>query len=41
MYTFIQDFAPHLSRDLVGEAFGCHTKPELAELFLDLELPVY
>lgn len=41
MYAFIQDFAPHLSRDLVGEAFGCHTKPELAELFLDLELPVY
>jgi hypothetical protein len=26
---------------LVGEAFGCHTKPELAELFLDMELPVY
>jgi hypothetical protein len=25
----------------VGEAFGCHTKPELAELFLDMELPVY
>ncbi|CAA0118750.1 HTH-type transcriptional regulator CysB [Halioglobus japonicus] len=41
MYEFIEDFAPHLSRDLVSDAFGCHTKAELAELFSHLELPVY
>jgi LysR family cys regulon transcriptional activator len=41
MYEFVEDFAPHLSRDLVTDAFGCQTKAELAELFSDLELPVY
>jgi LysR family cys regulon transcriptional activator len=41
MYEFIEDFAPHLSRDLVTDAFGCQTKAELADLFLDLDLPVY
>jgi LysR family cys regulon transcriptional activator len=41
MYEFIEDFAPHLSRELVGEAFGSHSKAELNELFSHLELPVY
>lgn len=41
MYDFVEDFAPHLSRDLVTDAFGCQTKAELAELFSHLELPVY
>ena len=41
MYEFIEDFAPHLSRDLVTDAFGCHNQAELAELFSHLELPVY
>jgi LysR family cys regulon transcriptional activator len=41
MYEFVEDFAPHLSRDLVTDAFGCQTKAELAELFSHLELPVY
>jgi LysR family cys regulon transcriptional activator len=41
MYEFIEDFAPHLSRELVADAFGCHTKAELAELFSHLDLPVY
>lgn len=41
MYEFIEDFAPHLSRDLVADAFGCQTKLELAELFSHLDLPVY
>jgi len=40
MYEFIEDFAPHLSRDLVADAFGCQTKAELADLFSHLELPV-
>jgi LysR family cys regulon transcriptional activator len=41
MYEFIEDFAPHLSRDLVTDAFGCQTKAELADLFSHLVLPVY
>ncbi len=41
MYEFIEDFAPHLSRDVVTDAFGCQSKAELAELFSQLELPVY
>ena len=40
MYEFIEDFAPHLSRDLITEAFQRHTNSELEELFSDLELPV-
>ena len=42
MYEFIEDFAPHLSRDLVTAAFELHSKTELVELVLPhLELPVY
>jgi LysR family transcriptional regulator, cys regulon transcriptional activator len=41
MYEFIEDFAPHLSRDLITDAFGCQTKAELADLFSHLELPVF
>ena len=41
MYEFIEDFAPHLSRDIVDEAFQRHSKSELEELFSHLELPVY
>jgi LysR family cys regulon transcriptional activator len=41
MYEFIENFAPHLSRDLVTDAFGCQNKAELADLFSHLELPVY
>jgi LysR family transcriptional regulator, cys regulon transcriptional activator len=41
MYEFIESFAPHLSRELVTEAFACETKAELADLFSHLELPVY
>lgn len=41
MYQFIENFAPHLSQDLVADAFGCQNKAELADLFSDLELPVY
>jgi LysR family cys regulon transcriptional activator len=39
MYEFIADFAPHLSRDLVSEAFSQKTRAGLEELFSDLELP--
>ncbi len=41
MYEFIEDFAPHLTRDVVQEAFGCHTKTELESLFATIELPTY
>ncbi len=41
MYEFIEDFAPHLDREVVQEAFQRHTKSELDELFSDLELPLY
>lgn len=40
MYDFIEDFAPHLTRDIVTEAFMKHSKAELDELFSHLELPV-
>jgi len=41
MYEFIEQFAPHLSRDVVTDAFGCQTKAELSDLFSHLDLPVY
>ncbi len=39
MYEFIELFAPHLTRDVVEEAFAPHSKTELDALFADLELP--
>jgi LysR family cys regulon transcriptional activator len=41
MYEFVEDFAPHLTRDIVQEAFSCHSKAELEELFSAVDLPVY
>ncbi|HEY7776114.1 MAG TPA: HTH-type transcriptional regulator CysB [Kineobactrum sp.] len=41
MYGFIEDFAPHLTRDVVKEAFAHPGKTELDELFSHIELPVY
>ncbi len=41
MYEFIELFAPHLTRDLVDEAFSCHSKSELDALFANLELPTH
>ena len=41
MYEFISDFAPHLDRDLVSEAFSRKTRAELDDLFSELELPEY
>jgi LysR family cys regulon transcriptional activator len=41
MYEFIEDFAPHLSRDLVTAAFKTQNRTELVDLFAHLELPVY
>ncbi|MFN2289064.1 MAG: HTH-type transcriptional regulator CysB [Chromatocurvus sp.] len=41
MYRFIEDFAPHLSRDVVDAAFGTKSRAELEALFEDVALPVY
>ena len=41
MYEFIENFAPHLTRDVVQDAFQQHSKAELEELFSHIDLPVY
>jgi LysR family cys regulon transcriptional activator len=41
MYEFISDFAPHLTADLVAEAFKRKSRGKLEELFRDLDLPEY
>ena len=41
MYDFVEQFAPHLTREMVEEAYQCHTKQELEQLFADVVLPVY
>jgi LysR family cys regulon transcriptional activator len=40
MYEFIQQFAPHLTRELVDKAVSCHSHDELESLFEHIELPV-
>ena len=40
MYEFMEDFAPHLTRDVVQEAFSCKNKADLEQLFSDVTLPV-
>jgi len=39
MYEFIEDFAPHLTRDVVTAALECPGKAELDALFADIVLP--
>ena len=41
MYEFIENFAPHLNRSRVEEAYSCTSKLELDELFRDVQLPNY
>lgn len=41
MYDFIEQFAPHLTKEVVEEAYQRHTKQELDELFQHIELPVH
>jgi LysR family cys regulon transcriptional activator len=41
MYDFIEDFAPHLTREVVQEAFAAKTRGEREALFEHVELPVY
>ncbi|MFL0796589.1 MAG: HTH-type transcriptional regulator CysB [Cellvibrionaceae bacterium] len=39
MYDFVERFAPHLKREIIDDAFSCHSKAELDELFSNLHLP--
>jgi LysR family cys regulon transcriptional activator len=39
MYEFIELFAPHLTRDVVEEAYQRHSRAELDELFAHIQLP--
>jgi LysR family transcriptional regulator, cys regulon transcriptional activator len=41
MYEFIERFAPHLTRELVNEAFNRHSRADLDELFGGIELPTH
>ncbi|WP_250460848.1 HTH-type transcriptional regulator CysB [Microbulbifer litoralis] len=41
MYEFIQQFAPHLTRELVDQAAHAASRAEVDELFAGMELPVY
>lgn len=41
MYEFVEEFAPHLTKEVLNEAFNRHSKLELDELFSGIELPVY
>lgn len=41
MYEFIEAFAPHLTHEVVTEAFTCKSKLELEELFSNIDLPTY
>lgn len=41
MYEFIEAFAPHLTKEVVSEAFNRHSKLELDELFSHINLPEY
>ena len=41
MYEFIQEFAPHLNKAIVNEAYNCASKLEQNELFKHMQLPSY
>ncbi|MDE1460758.1 HTH-type transcriptional regulator CysB [Spartinivicinus poritis] len=41
MYEFIEQFAPHLNKDIVNDASQRHNRAELEELFDTVQLPIY
>jgi LysR family cys regulon transcriptional activator len=41
MYDFIEQFAPHLTKEIVSEAYNRQSKADLDELFSHTRLPVY
>lgn len=41
MYDFIQMFAPHLTQEVVEQAYALNSKVDVDELFKSIELPTY
>ncbi|EZQ17155.1 HTH-type transcriptional regulator CysB [Pseudomonas sp. G11-1] len=41
MYDFIEEFAPHLTRERIEEVLQCQSRQEIEALFAAVELPVY
>ncbi len=41
MYEFIELFAPHLTKELITEAYNCSSRLEVEELFANVTLPTY
>lgn len=41
MYDFIQQFAPHLTKEVVQDAISRHNKTEVDELFSGVQLPTH
>lgn len=41
MYEFMENFAPHLTRTMVDEAYSCTSRLELDELFQHVRLPTF
>ncbi|MBU2710743.1 HTH-type transcriptional regulator CysB [Zooshikella harenae] len=41
MYDFIEQFAPHLTREIIDEAYHHHNKAELEDFFKEISLPTY
>ncbi|UYM15767.1 HTH-type transcriptional regulator CysB [Endozoicomonas euniceicola] len=41
MYDFIQQFAPHLTKEVVQDAISRHNKAEVDELFSGVQLPTH
>jgi LysR family cys regulon transcriptional activator len=41
MFDFIEKFAPHLTKDIINEAFNRHSRMELDELFENIKIPTY
>ncbi|PJE78176.1 HTH-type transcriptional regulator CysB [invertebrate metagenome] len=39
MYDFVEQFAPHLTKNIILDAIARHNKAEIDELFVGLELP--
>jgi LysR family cys regulon transcriptional activator len=41
VYDFINQFAPHLTQEIVNKTAQCHSKAEIDHLFSSIELPVH
>ncbi len=39
MYDFVEQFAPHLTKDIIQDAIARHNKAEVDELFSNIQLP--